>query len=145
MSSSIIPAVPTTSAPPTPLAAPFAEPANRLVLYSIDWATYDGLLKLFEGRRLRITYDRGKLEIMTVSPFHERSKTLLARLFEVLTEELNIPILGLGNLTCRREDLDRGLEPDECWYIQHESQMRARTEIDFAEDPPPDLVIEVEV
>jgi Uma2 family endonuclease len=145
MSTSTIPAIPTPPARPSAPTPPSPTPENRLVLYGIDWTTYDGLLKLFEGRRLRITYDRGVLEMMTTSARHERFKTLLARLFETLTEELNIPVLGLGAFTCRREDLDRGLEPDECWYIQHESEMRARREIDLDEDPPPDLVIEVEV
>jgi Uma2 family endonuclease len=144
MTSSVLPA-PITPVTPASLAPPAPVSDNRLVHFDIDWTIYDGLLKLFEGRRLRITYDRGRLEIMTTSPMHERSKKLLARLFETLTEELNIPVLGLGAFTCRREDLDRGLDPDECWYIQHELAMRARTQIDLSTDPPPDLVIEVEV
>ena len=61
------------------------------------------------------------------------------------TEVLNIPILSLGNTTFRREDFARGLEPDECWYIGHEAPMRERDSIDLLIDPPPDLVIEIEI
>lgn len=118
---------------------------QRLVLYNIDWATYQRLLVDLDGRHLRLNYDRGRLEIMTTSSRHARWKTLLARFFDVLTEELNIPILGLGSFTFQREDLDRGLEPDECWYVAHEREVRDREQIDLSVDPPPDLVVEIEV
>jgi len=118
---------------------------QRLVLSGIAWSTYEMLLNRFEGRHLRITYDRGDIEIMTVSPKHERAKKLLARLFDALTEELNMPVLSLGNTTFRREELEQGLEPDDCWYIEHEQLMRNVEEIDLTVHPPPDLAIEIEI
>lgn len=118
---------------------------QRLRLSDVDWPTYEMLLQRFAGRHLRITYDRGEIEIMVVSPRHERAKTILRRFVDVLTVELNVPVVSLGNTTFRREDLERGLEPDECWYIAHEAQMRDADEIDLTVDPPPDLAIEVEV
>lgn len=123
----------------------FSPADQRLLLSEVDWPTYDRLLNDLEGRHLRFNFDRGQLEIMTVSAEHERVKKLLARLLETITEVLNIPILSLGNTTFRREDSARGLEPDECWYIGHEEQMRGRDSIDLLIDPPPDLVIEVEI
>ena len=127
---------------PAPASAPNEQ---RFRLSGITWEQYEGLLHSLEGRHLRITYDRGELEFMTVSPEHERAKKILARMLEALTEELDVPILGLGNTTYRREDLERGVEPDECWYIAHEEAMRNCTRIDLTTDPPPDLVIEIEV
>ena len=121
----------------------FSPADQRLLLSEVDWPTYDRLLNDLEGRHLRFNFDRGQLEIMTVSPEHERVKKLLARLLETLTEVLNIPILSLGTTTFRSENSARGLEPDECWYISHESQMRERDSIDLLIDPPPDLVIEI--
>jgi Uma2 family endonuclease len=118
---------------------------QRLVLSCVGWATYQGLLREFEGRHMRLTYDRGKLEIMTVSAKHERGKKLIARLLEALSEELDIPIVGFGNLTLNREEVERGLEPDECWYIKKEPLMREKFEVDLDVDPPPDLVVEVEI
>ncbi len=123
----------------------FSPTDQRLLLSDIEWRTYDRLLHELEGRHLRFNFDRGQLEIMTVSAEHERIKKLLARLFEVLTEELNMPILSLGNTTFRREESARGLEPDECWYIGHEAQMRERETVDLLIDPLPDLVIEIEI
>jgi Uma2 family endonuclease len=51
----------------------------------------------------------------------------------------------LGSTTFRRRELRKGLEPDECYYIQHEEQIRNREEIDLTRDPPPDLVIEIDI
>jgi Uma2 family endonuclease len=126
----------------TPITAPTE---GRQILSGVDWAQYETCLGEYEGRHFRLTYDRGTLEIMTVSPWHERAKKLLARLLEALAEEIDLPLLGLGNLTLREESIGRGLEPDDCWYIQHESSVRDKKQIDLQVDPPPDLVAEVEV
>jgi Uma2 family endonuclease len=75
------------------------------------------LLKDFEQPGMRLTYDRGLLEISKPLVLHETYKKLLGRLIETLTEELEIEIRSLGSLTCDREDLARGLEPNQCYYI----------------------------
>jgi Uma2 family endonuclease len=85
------------------------------------------------------------MEIMTPSPLHENRKSLLGRLIEALTEELEIDVMGYGNMTFRLEDMEVGLEPDECYLIQHEALVRDRDFIDLAVDPPPDLAVEIDV
>lgn len=121
-------------------------PAQHLLLHDVDWQAYVAIGEaLGERPALRMTYDRGDLEFMTTSREHELYKTRLARLIETLTEELNIPIEMGGNMTFRRPESERALEPDECFWIAHEAQMRARLEWDPAHDPPPDLVLEIEV
>lgn len=118
---------------------------QRLVLSNISWAQYVGYSDLLGERHVRVTYDGARMEIMTVSPEHERAKHLLSRLLAALTEELNLDIAGFGSMTCRREDLERGLEPDECYWIENEPKIRGRTDIDLESDPPPDLVLEIEI
>ena len=51
----------------------------------------------------------------------------------------------LGSMTFKRPRKQRGLEPDECYWIQNEPLVRGKDEIDLRKDPPPDLVLEVEV
>lgn len=120
--------------------------ANRFLLKNISWQTYEALLKDVESQPgLRLTYDQGILEIMTPLAPHERNSRLIGRLVEALTEELNIEICSLGSLTCKREDLARGLEPDECYYIQNEPVIRSLEQIDLNQDPPPDLAIEIDI
>jgi Uma2 family endonuclease len=126
-------------------AAPAVAEVQRLRLSSVSWNTYVGISDLLGDRPLRMTYDRGELEIMTLSRAHERFKRLLARMLDTLTEEMDIDIDHGGSMTFRREDLDRGLEPDECYWVQNEARVRGREELDFTVDPAPDLVLEVEV
>jgi Uma2 family endonuclease len=119
---------------------------QRLVVYS-NWAGYERFLEArgVNYPRLRITYDRGRLEFMTTSGPHERFKKFLVQFLELATIELNIPLVGYGQATLRRQDLDRGMEPDEWFYIEHASQMTGIRDLDFTRDPPPDLAIEIEV
>lgn len=124
---------------------PAEKPGHRLRLSSVDWRTYVAMSDLFMNRPVRFTYDRGELEIMTLSRTHERFNELLARMLDLLTIEMDIDINRGGSMTFRREDLERGLEPDKCYWIQHEAQVRGREVLDFNVDPPPDLVLEIEV
>src|SRR5438876_11042838 len=116
--------------------------AGRFRLDGVSWRAYEGLLRAFEGeRRFRITYDRGKLDIMTLSAGHERPKHLLGRLVEALADELEIDIAGYGSLTIKRRREERGLESDECYWVQNESKVRNLKKLDLRRDPPPDLVL----
>jgi len=122
-----------------------AEPVERLVLYDVSWRDYLRLGRMFCDRRLRMTYDRGTLEIMTLSPRHERWKYILGRLVETLAEEFGIQIIGFGSMTCKRRKKRRGLEPDECYWVANAAAIRGHLDIDLRVDPPPDLAMEVDV
>jgi len=116
------------------------------VLQNIDWRTYRTIGRALADRpALRLTYDRGVLEIMTTSPEHERFKHCLRRLVEAWTDEFGIPVAGYGSMTFKRQKRLRGLEPDECYWIAHEAQVRGKDHIDFRVDPPPDLVLEIDI
>jgi Uma2 family endonuclease len=121
-------------------------PTHRVVLNDVDWRTYERLLRALDERpALRLTYDRGVLEIMTTSYKHEGFGHILGRFIVVLTEELGLPIKGGGSTTFRRRKKKRGLEPDECYWIQSEEQIRGKIEISLRTDPPPDLALEVDI
>lgn len=114
-------------------------------LSGISWQTYENLLnELSVSRRLRLTYNRGNLEIMVPSPEHERYKKILGRFVETLSEELEISIDPLGSTTFKRPD-SIGAEPDECFYIGNINVIRGKKRIDLQLDPPPDLVIEIDI
>ena len=118
---------------------------ERFLLTDISWDFYRRFCEELDGRRVRLTYDRGKLEIMITKRPHEFYKTLLAKLVEQLVLELNLPVSSGGSMTFQREDLQRGIEPDECWWLAHEAQIRGLRELDLGRDPPPDLAVEVEI
>jgi Uma2 family endonuclease len=119
---------------------------QRVVLHNIGWNTYERLLADHENNSApRLTYDRGELEIMSPSPEHEKFNRRIAQLVLAVAEELGIEAEDLGSTTFRREDLERGFEPDSCFYIQNEEQVRGKDRIDPTVDPPPDLVIEIDI
>src|SRR5438105_4906220 len=122
-------------------------PATRhLVLAGVDWHTYTRLLHVFAERpSVRLTYDRGDLEIMSPLPEHESDADMLGRFVVVLTEELGLPIKAGRSTTFRRRGLRRGLEPDNSYWIANEARVRGKRRIDLRMDPPPDLAIEVDV
>lgn len=119
---------------------------NCIVLHHVRWETYQALVKdSAEQANKQLTYDQGILEIMTPLPEHEIYKKLLDRLVLVTVEEMAIEMRSLGSCTWSREDLKQGLEPDECYYIDHEEAVRGKLYIDLNRDPPPDLAIEIDI
>jgi Uma2 family endonuclease len=128
------------------MTATLIQSPDRVVLKHISWQTYQSLIVDFEREpAIRLTYDRGILEIrMPLAP-HETYKKILGRLIEAATEELDLEIRSLGSLTCSREDLAKGLEPDQCYYIQNEEQVRGIEQIDLEKLPPPDLAVEIDI
>jgi Uma2 family endonuclease len=117
-----------------------------VILKGISWETYERLLtEHTESSGTHFTYDRGRLEIMVLSAEHEALKHVLEVLVEIFAEELNVDVRGFGSTTFRRADLDRGFEPDACFYIQQEPRVRGKREIRLSVDPPPDLIIEIDI
>lgn len=119
---------------------------NSMVLEDIDWRTYSRLVRTFAERPgIRLTYDRGSLEIMSPLFEHEIYADLLGRFVVVLTEELGLPIQAARSTTLRRRKKQRGLEPDNSWWIANARQMQGKKDLDLRRDPPPDLAIEVDL
>jgi len=120
--------------------------SDRILLPSIRWETYRAIACDLEAQpKIRLTYDNGLLEIRMPSDLHENYKKLLGRIVEALTETLGIEIHSSGSMTCNRQDLARGLEPDQCYYIQNEEKVWGKDNIDLQIDPPPDLAIEIDI
>ncbi|MEH2062242.1 MAG: Uma2 family endonuclease [Nostoc sp.] len=121
------------------------QPTEIVHLSGISWQTYENLLtELSASRRLRLTYNRGTLEIMVPSPEHERYKEIVGRFVETLAEELEVRIDCLGSTTFKLPKLS-GAEPDKCFYIENINVIRGKKRIDLTQDRPPDLVVEIDI
>jgi Uma2 family endonuclease len=121
------------------------EGTHRVVLRGVTWQTYQALLaELGDHRTSRLAYELGVLEITMPSDRHETQTKLLERMVETLTEELDLPMKGFRSTTLNREDLQRGAEPDSCYYIQNVERIAGRT-VNLAMDPAPDLILEVDI
>ncbi len=123
------------------------ESAARVIIPNVSWRSYESLLADFDGRPgMRLNYDRGVLEIVSpISEEHELYNRLLAFVVEALAETMALDYRSSGAATFRREDLQRGFEPDSCYYIQNERRVRGNLHLDLSVDPPPDLAIEMDI
>jgi Uma2 family endonuclease len=119
---------------------------QRLLLYGVSWQEYGMALRAFAERpSLRVTYDRGVLELMTLSLEHEAIVRFFNLLILALTLELGLPLKGGGSTTFRKRGRRRGLEADECYWIANEPLVRGKDRINLRRDPPPDLALEVDI
>jgi Uma2 family endonuclease len=125
--------------------SPIVEGEQRFLIPRVGWDGYQALLDLIGDRPIRLTYDRGDVELMSPLYSHERYGRLFYRVILTITEELDIPMVAAGSTTFRAQMLDRGLEPDECCYLANAARLRDTDRIDLAIDPPPDLAIEIEI
>lgn len=123
-------------------------PEGRVTLRNVGWETYRMLVEEDPDRSgPRIFYDRGMLEIVSPSFEHEQIARLIASLVEELTVELEIDVVGAGSTTLKQADLSRGFEPDASFYFSaNTARVRGKRRISLdAGDPPPDLVVEVDI
>jgi Uma2 family endonuclease len=133
----------TTTTPPTPKTT--LPIGHHFVLEGMSWEFYEHLLKELDNRPIRVTYDRGVLELMSPYFRHENYAEIIAQMVRAIAVELEIPIKGAGSTTLRRKDVERGLEPDACFYIAHVSDILGKDDINLEVTPPPDLAIEVDI
>ena len=117
-----------------------------LVLADVSWEDYERLLEdLTERPGVRVTYDQGKVEIMSPLPKHEKYKEFVSHLIALLADELNIDVESFGSTTWKRREALKATEPDLCFYVANAEHVIGKDELDLDVDPPPDLAIEIDV
>lgn len=116
---------------------------QRVILPNISWQQFEKLLvELGPERQARMSYLRGKLEMMTPVEAHERCSKLIDSLILVLVDEMAMPITPVVPALLKQVDLGCATESDACYYLS-EISLRHKTEIDLTQDPIPDLLVEV--
>ena len=119
---------------------------TRSQLTPITWTTFEKLLQdLGDNRAIRLTFDQSTLEIMTPLGFHESRNRLIDDFVRIIADEWDLPLKKMGSLTLRKAGLQKGVEPDSCYYVQNEPLVRGKVNISLEQDPPPDLVLEVDM
>ena len=123
-----------------------ALPLDAMTIFrNIAWEEYKSIVKALENApRYRLAYDNGTLQIMTTSPKHERIKMLLGWLVLELAKASGQPFDSIGSATLMNDEVRKGTEPDDCYYLQNASRVIGK-DIDLNVDPPPDLAIEVDL
>jgi Uma2 family endonuclease len=127
------------------MTATLHSPEQRVTLHNISWDLYESLLLAHPDSVPRFIYDRGELEIVSPSADHEQLARRVAHLVHIMAEELGVNAEDFGSTTFRLKPRQRGFEPDTCFYIDNLNRVRGKKKIDLQIDPPPDLVIEIDI
>jgi Uma2 family endonuclease len=132
--------------PPVDLDKETRQPPSRcIVLYDVPWESYKAIRTALPERQIYMTHDGGVLEIMVMHSEHEFYKSLLRLAIFVLARFFRKKVRCAGSLTHQRDDIQKALEPDECFYLASYSKVKGKKHIDLMRDPPPDLAVEVDI
>jgi Uma2 family endonuclease len=117
-----------------------------LRLPQVSWEDYEQLLAdLGDNYHVRVSYACGWLEIMSPLPEHERFGEIVQDIAREITRELGVKLEACGSMTIRSAWQAQGAEPDTCFYVQNAARIIGKRSLDFNVDPPPDIVVEIDV
>lgn len=119
---------------------------QRVILHGISWNTYEKILaEHIDVASPHFAYCDGDLEIMVLGYRHENLKTNCPELLTEIARVLEIDYESAGSTTFRRRKKQKGFEGDGSFYFKNAETVRGKNEIDLSKDPPPELVIEIDI
>lgn len=119
---------------------------ETVVLHNTSWETYENLLReQSENPSVRFSYNDGELEIMVESYKHGNYSRYLEYIILELADIFEIDFVPAGSATFKKEEKSKGFESDGSFYIKNAEKVRGIEKIDLSKDPPPELVIEVDI
>ena len=119
---------------------------STLVIQQASWNDYECLLQDLRDRpSLRVSYDQGRLEIMSPLPEHEEYAATIDMLVRAFAQSRKIKVQNYGGATWKRQSLNRGVEPDCCYYVANAFRVIGKRKFDLEKDPPPDIVVEIDI
>jgi Uma2 family endonuclease len=121
------------------------EARQRFVLWNLGWDAYEKIVEALNEQHVRTTYDRGDLELMSPLPIHVTIKVWFHHFMLALALELGLSLRSMAQTTFRRRDRDRGLEPDDCYYLASMNAVVDWDTLNLDRDPPPDIALEVDI
>lgn len=121
---------------------PSNSPDQASVLRGVTWDEYVRFRDDPANHGSRMTFDRGALEVMTLSYAHELISLLIHNFITLWSLHRQLEVQPAGSMTLRSQLLEQGLEGDQSYYIQQASRVLRQAAID-TQELPPDWVIEV--
>jgi len=118
---------------------------GTVIRFSGGWQDYQALLQQSGDRQLpRIKYRPGEILLMSPLPKHGRDVHTIAHTITVLLDVLGKDYEAFTPITMTLPERS-GIEPDYCFYIDNWQAAAGKDRIDWIVDPPPDLVVEIDV
>ena len=119
-------------------------PETPFVMLGIGWDDYEEIVRELDGSSVQMTYNRGILKIMSKSSEHEYFIEFIKQLVGILSRTLRIKALHFGSPTIKKSFLERGAEPDACFYISSADLVSGKANVDVVKNVP-DIVVEVDI
>jgi Uma2 family endonuclease len=120
-------------------------PAGAVVRLPATWQDYQLLYQQRGDASLpRLKYRTGEVLLMAPLPRHGRDASLIADIIKVLLDHRQREYDAFTPVTMELPEAS-GIEPDYCFYIDHWPAISGKERIDWRVDPPPDLVLEIDV
>ncbi len=121
-------------------------PGQQLLLKELNWHKFEAILsELGESRASRLSYSNGVLEIMVPLPEHEKDKEIIGEMVKIILDAQEINFEPLGSTTFKNELMNQAVEPDACFYIKNYQAVIGKNRLNLEIDPPPDLLIEIDI
>jgi len=122
-------------------------PGATLIFSDVAWEDYVLLVENdFAGNQsVRLTYDRGRLEVMSPTSEHDHLADMCTLIAHAQGEEMGSDVESFGSTTFKHPALGKGAEPDACFYVQSAALVIGRRRLDLAKDPPPDVMVEIDI
>lgn len=119
--------------------------SGGILLNGLSWKDYERFLEDFEEKSgWRLAYDKGKLEIMPPTYEHEFNSFLFGYFISAYCEEFELEFVGAGSTTLKNKIAEKGIEPDECFYIQSAAKVIGKT-FKSKDYPMPDIAVEIDI
>ena len=120
-------------------------PAGAVVRLPATWQDYQRLCQQRGDASIpRIKYRTGEVLLMSPLPKHGRDAHLIAHVITTLLDHKEREYDAFTPVTMELSE-ESGIEPDYCFYIDHWQAVSGKERIDWSLDPPPDLVLEIDV
>jgi Uma2 family endonuclease len=119
--------------------------AGTVVRSPATWQEYQRLCEQRGDNSIpRLKYRSGEVLLMSPLPKHGRDVSLLADIIKVLLDSTGCEYDSFTPVTMQLPE-ESGIEPDYCFYIDHWQAVSGKERIDWRNDPPPDLVLEIDI
>ncbi len=117
---------------------------KRILLKKVTWLKFTEILnELGNDRTVNLTYDRGRLELMTPQDIHDRARRLLDSLLIVMADEADETLYGLGSILLVNPENGQAIQPFAAYYFDYPPVPITGLELDVTNIAPPDLIIDV--
>ena len=112
----------------------------------VSWEEYEQLIAdLGDDYHVRVSYACGWLEIMSPLPEHEELADVVLGITREITRELGVKLVARGSMTIRSAWQSKDAEPAPCFYVQNAARIIGKRSLDFNTEPPPDIVVEIDL